>query len=99
MSSARAPANSERLTDAADLPHEADTLTIDVWRHLAVEERLLAGLDDPREDERHAGRAGGRDRAVRALLDSHPPDPQHIVILVLAQRPRPHVDGVRDRTH
>ena len=97
MSSARALREQRALGDAADLADEADALAIDVRGDLALEERLLAGLDDPGQDERHAGGTGRRDRAVRALLGSHPPDPQQVVVLVLAKRPRPHVDRVRDR--
>ena len=72
-------------------------IAVDVRRDLSVEERLLPGLDRPRQHERHAGRTRGGDRAMRPLLRRHPPDPQQVVVLALLQRPAPQVDRVRDR--
>ena len=86
----RARAGERRaLERPADLTEEADTIAVDVRRDLAVEEVLLARLDDAGEHERHAGRARRGDRAVRPLLGGHPADPEHVVLLALLHAASP----------
>src|SRR5271155_1745753 len=87
------------LEGPTDLTEKADSISVYVWRHLAIEERLLARLDDAGEHERHTGRTGGPDRAVRPLLGGHPADPQHVVLLALAHRPALPLDRIRDHPH
>src|SRR5581483_10540381 len=69
---------------------------VDVGGDLAVEKRLLSGLNDSRQYERYINGTGGGDRAVRPLLRGNPSYPKQVVTLALLHRPGPQVDRVRD---
>lgn len=49
---------------------------------LGVEELLLPGLDGAREEQPHAGLAGGGNRPLGALLLVEAADPQQVVLLL-----------------
>ena len=68
ISSAARAGEQRALGRTADLADEAHAVAVEMRRDLALEERPLARLDDARQHERHARRAGGGDRAVRPLV-------------------------------
>jgi len=90
------PREERALPRPPDLAREADPLAVDMGGDLLVEEGLLTGLDDPRQDQWSIRESGDVDRPMRPLAGGHPADPEEKVILLLAKWPLPRRDRVRD---
>ena len=84
------------LACAADLADVGDLLAVEMRLDLLGEEPLLARLHDAGEDQPPPHGLRDADGALRALLGHEAPDPQQVVVLLVADRPVVDVDRVVD---